>query len=237
MLSYAYHLVALNQKMEEVARKNERRQTVVLGATVTIGTYILPGLLSEIKECHDGLEIKTIVENTKLIEEGILSSRLDLGLVEGGINSVDLEVKPFSENELVLICHKDHPLAQKNTITLQDLQDQPFFLREEGSGSRALFLDAMKKRGMPVKIQGEFNNTEGIKIATKYNLGLGVVSEITLFRDDHDLVILPVEDLSLTRHFSLVYHKDKYISRDLAWLMEYIKANGGSQVVCLLIYR
>ena len=83
---------------------------------------------------------------------------------------------------------------------------------------------------MPVKIQGEFNNTEGIKIATKYNLGLGVVSEITLFRDDHDLVILPVEDLSLTRHFSLVYHKDKYISRDLAWLMEYIKANGGSQV-------
>ena len=68
--------------MEEVARKNERRQTVVLGATVTIGTYILPGL-SEIKEA-DGLR-KTIVENTKLIEEGILSSRLDLGLVEGGL--------------------------------------------------------------------------------------------------------------------------------------------------------
>ncbi|HEY8344526.1 MAG TPA: LysR family transcriptional regulator [Bacillota bacterium] len=229
LLSYAYHLVALNQKMEEAVRKNGRRQTVVLGATVTIGTYVLPGLLFKLKEYRDRLEIKTVVENTKLIEGGILSSRLDLGLVEGEINSVDLEVKPFCEDELVLICHKDHPLAQKNTITLQDLQDQPFFVREEGSGSRALFLNAMKKRGVPVKIQGEFNNTEGIKLATLHNLGLGVVSKLSLSRHDHDLVILPVADLSLTRLFSLVYHKNKYISRELARLMEYIETNGESQ--------
>mgnify|MGYP001225353967 CR=1 FL=1 len=230
LLSYAYHIVALNQEMEEVARKNGCRQTVVLGATVTIGTYVLPGLLSKLKEGHDGLEIKTVVENTELIEKDILSSRLDLGLVEGEINSADLEVRPFCENELVLICHKDHPLAQKNTITLQELQDQPFFVREEGSGSRALFLGAMKKRGVPVKIQGVFNNTEGIKIATMYNLGLGVVSKISISRHDQDLVILPVADLSLTRHFSLVYHKNKYISRDMAGLMEYIRTNGGSQI-------
>jgi len=227
LLSYAYHIVALNQEMEEVIRKNGRQRTIVLGATVTIGTYVLPSLLAGLRGEDNELDINTVVKNTKFIEESILNSQIDLGLVEGEISSADLEVKPFCEDELVLICHKDHPLAEEEVVTIPDLQGQSFFVREEGSGSRALFLNAMKKRGVSVKLQGVFNNTEAIKIASMYNLGLGVVSKISISLHDQDLVVLNVKELSLKRNFSLVYHKDKYISQELAWLMEYIQTNGG----------
>lgn len=225
LLSYSYHILSLNQDLERVMEKESFQNSITLGATITIGTYFLPKLLAEIKSKNHRMDTKSIVRNTSFIKENLLNSKIDIGLVEGKINHKDIIVKPFYKDELVIIANNDDPISKKTTINVDDLQGKSFLMREEGSGSRDLFIEEMKRHEIDYKVSGEFNNTEAIKNATLYGLGLGIVSRMSLEEYEENINILPIKDLELKREFSIVYHRNKYITKNLSFLMEYILKN------------
>lgn len=218
---YAEHIIAINSELEEVMLSLGDVQKLKVGATVTIGTYKLAQLIEGFTNNHVGVEIISSINNTKEIEDKILNSSIDLALVEGSIDSNEIIVKPYMEDELVVICNKNHKLSTKESITIEDLSGESFLIREEGSGSRRMFVEKLKNRNLGINIVGEFTNNEAIKNGVKCGLGMGVVSRSSIDEFD-DFIELEVSDMKMIRNFSVVYHKNKYLNKGILDFIDYI---------------
>lgn len=221
LLSYADHIIALNGELEEVMASENESQKINIGATVTIGTYCLPKWIAEFCMKDQGHEIVSSIKNTEDIERSLLNSTIDLGLVEGHIDAEDIVVKPFMSDELIVICSPDHEFSKSSVLEDKDLCNQCFLIREEGSGSRRMFLENIEARDIKIHIVGEYNNNEAIKIGVMNGLGLGVVSKASI-RGQEGFVPLEIKGMKMTRQFSLIYHQNKYLNKSIESFITFI---------------
>ncbi len=215
LLPLAQEAMKLQATIETTMRDFRQENSIRLGATVTIGTYLLPRVVKAIQSIQPQIRVQTVVDNTSAIEEKLLNSDLDIGLVEGQITSSQLVTEPFYEDELVIVCAPNHPLAGKDLVRVRDLQNHAFILREEGSGSRLLFSKRMEEKSITYRIVGVLSNTEAILNSAQQGLGLGVVSQIAVAVEQPGLKVLNIPDLNLTRTFDIVYHRHKSVKNAL----------------------
>jgi transcriptional regulator, LysR family len=198
-----------------------QRGHLAIGASTTIGIYMLPVLLGIYHRRYPGIELFLDIGNTQQIVRHVLDHRLDVAYVEGPVEQSDLVLTPWREDELVVIASPDHPLAQRPSLTARDLHMAPFIIREAGSGTRETMEQAFAHCGIAVRIVMELGSTEAIKQAVAAQLGISVVSRFTvqLELETRRLVILPVEDLTIRRSLTCVRHLDRPMSHALdAWL-------------------
>jgi DNA-binding transcriptional LysR family regulator len=210
-LSYAKQILKSRDDLAESIRGKRLSGPIRIGATVTIGTYLLPRLIS-----LSARKLYPVVENTACIERLLLEGDLDLGLVEGETNSPALERRPFYKDHLVVVCSPENP-ACKRRLAPREMGRRGFYIREEGSGSRELFAFAMKRKGLPYSIAGELNNTEALKnFAREDKENFAVISALAV---DESIRVVDIPGLDLERDFDIVYHKDKSMSDDLRELI------------------
>lgn len=152
-----------------------------------------------------------------MIERKLLSNELDIALVEGVIRSKDIMTRPLIADELVFVSGAFNPLARQSVVSLAQVCQYPFILRERGSGTRARFEEVVNDEGLSLSIKGEYNNTEAIKNAVSQGLGLSVMSRRLIHQEvaSGKLHILPVQNVCLRRFFSLAWHRNKYLSESL----------------------
>src|SRR5690625_7955348 len=116
---------------------------------------------------HPGTRVHLQVANTAEIVREVKHFEMDMGLIEGEINDPELEVIPWRDDELVVFCAPDHPLAGKNTLTDEDLLTATWILREPGSGTRQTFDRALHGLLPDLNVLLELQHTEAIKRATR----------------------------------------------------------------------
>jgi LysR family transcriptional regulator, transcriptional activator of the cysJI operon len=213
--SYARHILNLSEQAQKELSDLSQTGSVRIGASLTIGAYLLPGIVAFFRKTNPDVEVFTRVDNTSLIEKLLLEDQLDLGLVEGPVYSPHVVEEFFTEDQLVFISSPQHPLAQQRRWKVQDLAHQEFIIREAGSGTQDIFEHAMQEAGVSWKAAGIYNNIEAIKQAVTANLGLAMVSKISVIDEIDQGVIIPleVEGAVLKRKFNLVYHRQKYFSK------------------------
>lgn len=132
LLDYARHITALFEEMERDLHYASREPDPPVGATITVGSCILPALVARFEAENPSDTVEVLVDNTRVIEEKILSSELDFGLVEGDVTEPDLLSRPVLRDELVLICAEGHPFCSRTRTPWQNLEGEPFVLREPG---------------------------------------------------------------------------------------------------------
>ena len=142
LLSYARHIVSLFDEMERSMRNSSAQVLLRVGATITVGACVLSPIIHRYEELFPLSQVQVFVDNTRLIEEMLLESQLDVALVEGSVESPDLCTLPVIEDELVLACAPDHPFAFRETLHPEELEGQNFVLREKGSGCLLYTSDA-----------------------------------------------------------------------------------------------
>jgi DNA-binding transcriptional LysR family regulator len=194
---------------------------LAIGASTTIGIYMLPLLLAAYHRRYPGIELFLDIGNTQQIVEHVLDHRLDVAYIEGSVDRNDLMLTPWREDELVVIAAPEHPLAQRSSLTVRDLHMAPFIIREVGSGTREMMEQAFARYGVAIQVIMELGSTEAIKQAVAAQLGISVVSRFTiqLELETRRLVVLPVTDLMIRRPLTCVRHLDRPVSRALdAWL-------------------
>lgn len=202
-----------------------------LGATLTIGNYLAVGLMADFMRENAGAEVSLEVANTESIARQIVNFDLDVGLVEGELHHPDLEVTHWCDDELVVFCAPDHPLAAKKSLTDTDLLAAEWILRERGSGTRQGFDRAMHGLLSQQTIKLELQHTEAIKRAVAAGLGISCLSKIAVEDsfERHSLVPLSVPHRDLQRAFYFVIHNNKYRSEGIQrWLelcRRYMTAN------------
>ncbi len=225
LLSYARQVVSEFDDLEEKMFEETRREKIRIGATVTVGNCLLTNVINSFKKSNTEVETYAYVNNTKIIEEKLLKSELDMGIVEGKIKSPDLISIPAVDDYLVLVCSTKHPFAKKKKVKLSELADVSFAMREKGSGTRELFENYMSEQGVPIKILWEGNCPGAIKRAVIENQYLAVIS-IRLIEEEiknGEIHVIQNSECAWDRYFSIVHHKNKHITESIKNLMEVVK--------------
>ncbi len=183
-----------------------------LGASLTIGEYILPRLLGPFGQEYPHISISMKVMNTKQILDEILSHQLNFGLVEAPVDHPDMHVEPVLNDELKLILPAHHPLDALEKITIDDVLQHPFVLREQGSGTRQVMEEELRNKGIDprrMKIVMDMGSTGAVKSAVEAGLGISILSQSSV---KHEVAlgllrVREIEGIAFTRHFYSIYLK------------------------------
>lgn len=195
-----------------------------VGASTTIGIYLLPKIIGSFNNKYKDVEISIAIENTKIIENMLLENKIDIAFVEGPIYSDEIMVKDFCDDELVIIVSSNHRLADLYEVDKEDLKNEKFILRETGSGTREVFEKTFYKNNIDYKTAFELGNTEAIKKAVISNLGISCISRRCI-NDEINLGLismLKIKNVDLKRKFYFIYHKDKYFSNLINVFVDYV---------------
>lgn len=224
LLSYARNVVKQFDDMEEMMLQENYVEKFRIGATMTVGNCILGEVIKNFKKINPHIEIYSYVGNTRDIEEKLLASKLDIGIVEGKVKSPDLISIPEVNDFLVLVCSTNHPFANKKIVKIEDLENHKFAIREQGSGTRELFERYMIEKGIPIKIAFEGNSSTSIKKTVIENNFLAVISIRLVEEEIKSGKMYPIinTDNEWDRYFSIVYHKNKVISEEMETLIEVV---------------
>ena len=171
-------LATLDADMEEF--RHARAGTLRVGATLTIGTYLMPALLSRFLHERPGITTHVRIENTIGIAQLLRSHELGLALVEGIINDDAIVTAPFLDDELVLIAPLDSALGSRRRVRARDLADVPFVSREPGSGTRDLGYDALARTGIRPPVVLQLPSVEAILRAVQAGLGAAILSRFAV---------------------------------------------------------
>jgi len=225
LLKYAKGVVADFNQMEAKMLKNSEQKNLRVGGTMTIATSLLPEVMREFQRKNPEIEAYTYIGNTQQIETRLLKSQLDVGIVEGQISSHDLICEPLLSDYLVLVCNQHHSFARKDHIKVEELQNQKFVMREEGSGTRALFDQFLKSHEIQIDIRWEANCPSMIRQVVLENDYLAVISARSVEKEiaTGEIKAFRTASEEWNRSFQMVYHKDRSVSKPMEQLREVVQ--------------
>ena len=212
LLPKASNIIAQTEELQDLMTQDKNKDPaghLILGASSTIGNYLLPSMIGQFVAHHPKVKISLRVANTEQIIQQLLQFNIDIGMIEGRCNSNKIKVIPWRKDELVIISSPKNSLHKKTKITLKDLIAAKWILREIGSGTRELFEEAMEGQVSPFL---ELGHTEAIKQAIRADLGISCLSRAAVADTlkSGELVELKIPFLKLTRDFYILLHKEKY---------------------------
>lgn len=208
LLRYANQLARLAAEAEEELGVNagSTAGTLSLGVSTTIAQYVLPRLLGPFLREFPGIQLSLRSGNTQEVVRHLLEGEVAIGLIEGPAHESRLRSEPFMQDELVLIVPADFA---PDSVSIRQLQSFTLLIREQGSGTRDVVESALKRGGAPPASFASvihLDSTETIKSAVEAGLGAGFVSRWSIQKEIElgTVRTIPVQDLRITRHFSIV---------------------------------
>ena len=216
---------ALETSMSQINKMSQLR----IGATLTVSACMLPKILTRLHDQLPNTEIYSYSGNTQSVEDRLLKSELDVGIVEGQIKSNELVSMPIISDYLVLICNASHPLAQEKRVTLNDLTKYDFAMRENGSGTRTLMESFLTDHHLNINVKWETCDIDSLKSAVM-DQNLLTIASVRLFEKEisnHEVQIFMNGNYEWDRSFHLVYHKKKTISSSISVLHDILLQDGG----------
>ena len=176
-----------------------------VGASTTIGNYVLPLLMGEFCRRYPRAEVQLQVANTEGICRALVGGELDVGLIEGPCHHLELECTPWRDDELLVICAPQHPWARREMVRREELLTQTWIMREPGSGTREVFCAALDMEASELAQRLELGHTEAIKKAVQAGLGVSCLSRLALETElELGRLVAVHTELDLKRQLSLV---------------------------------
>ena len=203
LAGYARRLSGLESEaaaaMAEI--RGVERGTLTLGASLTVGAYLLPPLLAAYARRYPHIVLSLQIANTETIQARLRDGALDLALTEGFADDPELTAHVFAHDALVAVAPPGHPLLTDAPIPAARFASEPMILREPGSGTRAVVEQAFRERGLTLTPRLSLGSTEAIKGAVAAGAGLALVSRlaVSLELETGRLALLSLSDLTLRR--------------------------------------
>lgn len=197
---------------------------ISIGASTTIGVNLLPNIVKKFSDKYPMVDISLEIKNTDEIVNMILDNSIDLGMIEGEVDQDELIIKDFYKDELVFIAPLDHPWKDKDYLNKSDISSERLILREHGSGTRMIAEKALKENGIIYNTHMEIGHNEAIKKLVKNGFGVSCISKLCIEKEEaKDFIVRRLQGIKINRNFSLIYHKDKFLSKLLITFLEYVK--------------
>lgn len=222
-LQYSERILAL---CEESCRalidlKNGERGHLTVGASQTIGTYLMPRVLALFVQMYPQINLKVQVNSTRIIAKNIINREIDIAVVGGEIPDElkrNLTIENLVEDEFSLIISNSHPFAKKKNITKEDLYHLNFITLNSNSTIRK-FIDNILIQNQietkQLKIIMQLNSIEGIKTAVSLGLGAAFVSSSAIEKELElkTIKILKINNIRITRTLFIISNVECYKSK------------------------
>lgn len=210
--------------------ENLKFGSLTIGASQTIGTYLMPKLIGKFREKYPNVSVRLEVHSTRKAAWRVAKGSLDLAITGGEIpNELEkgLEVQAYAWDELVLILPKKHPLANKECLTQNDLYKLKFLTLEEDSSYRRVLNNILQENSIEsnrLDIEMELSSIEAIKNAVESGLGAAFVSISAIKKELKldTLKHLPISNLNVKRRLSIIINKERYRSKAAEMFMKEI---------------
>lgn len=217
----AENLLAHCQSFEETLKDHKDVGHIKVGASFTIGNHLATRYLSGYLGKYPDADVQLDIANTPDVVAKVLNFEVDIGMIEGEVQHRELELIPWRDDELVVFCAADHPLAQKKTLTNKDIREAMWILREPDSGARHTFERALAGILPDINIYLELKHNEAIKNAVESGLGIGCLSQIVLQKNfaNGDLVPLTLPRRNMRRTFYFAVPRNRFpLASVNAWM-------------------
>ncbi|WP_346928811.1 LysR family transcriptional regulator [Clostridium sp.] len=208
-------------KISKLAKNHLSNESSIIkrynvGATLTIGGYVLPPIIGNYKMNNKNIDIILQVENTENIIQKLFSGEIILGVIEGPFDKSKVIYEKFKDDELVFAISKNHEIAKKKKITIEEILSEKLILREKGSGTRQIFEDYMAQQGFePKNITPymEIGDITAILSLVESGLGATVVSKEALNSAlmSKKFKALSIKNMKMKREFNFIYLKNSNI--------------------------
>lgn len=220
LVDYARQILDLydESKLEIDRLNNLLRGTLVIGASTGPGEHILPQLLGRFKAQYPNIEVVLRISRTREIIQQVLERVLEVGIVGATATNDALLFESFIKDELIVIAGSEHRWAGGESVTLNDVLQEPFILQQEGAGVRTMLAAGLAERGVSLddlNVYMELGLQESVKSAVSENFGLGIISRFAVRQElaFGTLVEIVVQDLPVFRdEFYLVRNRTKKLS-------------------------
>jgi len=205
-----------------------------IGTSTIPGGVLIPKIMPRILRRNPNFSLRLEISNSRETFEKVLRGDVEIGIIGTQYETPSIQYRPIIRGDrLVLIASRDHPLAKRSQVSLDDLKGQPFIQREEGSGTRKAYEEAFDQAGFSVDrmdVVAEVGSTDGIIQAVEAGTGLAVVSEVAVQEavrcGDAVVLSLPFE---IHRNFTLITRKDGELSplgKEVVSLLEAVISEG-----------
>lgn len=201
---------------------------VKIGATLTIGEYVIPNILACLIRMRPDIDFKVSIANTETITQDIMERKFWIGLVEGPVpESRDLVIENFWQDELAVVVPYHHPWADKSSITLNELLSARLIMREVGSGTRKVVEILMQEKGVNLSdfnITMELGSTQAIKQVVAAGLGVTIISALTVRRECEYNILktVKIKDLNMGRPFNILTSANHEKTKEEQFLVNFL---------------
>lgn len=222
-----FHALA-SVEMKIADLKGIRRGRLQL-AVITSANYLAPHLLGQFSRMYPGVDFSLKVTNREQLLERIAGLEDDLYILGEPPQGIEVEAYPLVPNPLVVMASREHPLVGVPNVPLKRLIDEPFVLREPGSGTRAAVIRLFEHNKLtPPRARMEFGSNEAIKHAVVAGLGITVLSlhSLVLEGTSGPVAVLDVQGFPIQRHWYVVHSKHKRLSVVAQAFVEFVKQEG-----------
>ena len=189
------------------------RGNLVVGGSTIPAHYVLPDMVGRFRIMHPEVQVTVEVGDTSEISQGVLSGKLEAGLVGAAPKEERLAATPIMDDTVCLAAWPDHPLAGRK-VSLAEISATPIVLREPGSGTRTFFEKAIAKAGLSLSnlmVAAQMGSSLAVLMAVRAQVGVGFLSRRAIMDDlaAGNLVELKVEGLDLKRQFYLITRRER----------------------------
>ncbi|WP_432402768.1 LysR family transcriptional regulator [Wukongibacter sp. M2B1] len=214
LFKYALELDRLSKMIKlELENKSAIMKKYYVGATLTIGGYVLPNIIGKYRKVHENIDIILHVENTEAIIKKLFNGEINMGIIEGPFDKSLVKHKKYRDDELVLAFSPLHPFARRSSISIDEVLQDKLILREKGSGTRKVFENRLLASGYKLEdmnIYMEIGSIMALISLVESNLGCTIISKeaIKSYLKDRRLKTIPIKDFEIYREFNFIYLGD-----------------------------
>jgi DNA-binding transcriptional LysR family regulator len=225
-LEYAERILGLSSELDTRLKEltGHVAGPLMIGASMTIGEYVLPQLIGEFKTRFPAIVPRLFIANSEQVQHRIVERSLDLGFIEGDSHLPSLATEVCCDDELQVVCAPEHPLAKLSAIPPRMLLEHAYVSRETGSGTREVIDRYLEKAGVALQPVMELGSPEALKGLVATGFGFAIMSRATVALESTLGRIARVPLLPrLDRQFSVVYPKERIHSKLLNGFVEFAK--------------
>ena len=205
-----------------------KRGSLVVGASTTPGTYVLPARIAKFREEYPGITVALRIANSRTVQERVRDGEVDLAVIGGHVlGPSERCIAAGILDELQLIVPPDYPIKD-GVLSPARLARERLLIREEGSATRQATERALREAGVTLRPAMEMDHTETIKRAVMAGLGVAFVSRYAVEDEVRSgrLRALSVQRMKIRRHFHVIHDERRPLSASARAFITFLEANG-----------
>ncbi|MCM3763903.1 LysR family transcriptional regulator [Neobacillus niacini] len=226
---YAKVIIEYTKRSFEAVQELTGQQEAILnvGASLTIGEYLLPGLLGSFQKNFPQMKFSLSIGNTPSILTKLENYEVDIALVEGAVKNDSLENEKFAEDEIILVVSSQHRWSKQKSIDITELPEEKIIWREVESGTRWIVEEALERYGILDKMESkmELGSYQSIKNAVEAELGISLLPKLTVLKELKygTLCEIKIVDFHLKRDLWMVRKNHRFQKTGLSHFIQFIR--------------